>query len=127
MNTKATRFVILKGVSTLVVGSLIGPAVLGGCASHPSPSARAYQEQKREADAAEKQRIVSNWSKLRVGMTIDEVDAAIGPLSDLYSVKRSIELLSNFGSYGFASASATYNGGFFTLKFNSESKLIEFR
>ena len=70
------------------------------------------QEALRQVYGDQPERVSQNWSKLRDGLSVDEVDALVGPLDKNFK-DRTRSSGSTFES------TSTYGGALYTLKFRA--------
>ena len=105
-----------------VVSLAILVAALVGCASTEEQEPPMTEQQRQQLEAqqrAQAEYVRANWSKLRQGMTIDEVEAAIGPLDPEW--KKDVMATPSLGSrLGMKSPRvATYHAATYTLQFDA--------
>ena len=99
---------------TALLGALVGCTSLEEKERQIAEQQRLDQEADRRAvEAGERAR--ANWSKLRQGMTIEEVEAAIGPLDPGW--KKDVEVPRSTTGMR-AARVATYNARTYTLQFD---------
>jgi len=109
----------MKHVSN-VVSLTILLAALVGCTSLEEKERQIAEQQRLDQEAERRaveagERARANWSKLRQGMTIEEVEAAIGPLDPGW--KRDVAVPPSTTGMR-AARVATYNARTYTLQFD---------
>lgn len=114
-------FTNMKHVSKMVSLTIL-LAALVGCTSTAEQERQIAERERQQQEAnrravEEGERVRANWSRLRQGMTIEEVEAAIGPLDPEW--KKDVLSTPSVGSaLGMRSErTATYMARTYTLQF----------